>query len=356
MISGKKIIIAGGGTGGHLFSGLAVAEVWTKDGGDVVFVGTERGIEKKLVPQYGYKIKFIDAKQLKGHGLGQKLKALFSLPRGLIQSFKILRSEKPSAVLGIGGYASGPLVMGAFFLGIPTAIIDQNSIPGFTNRILGKIAKLIFLNYENATKYFSKNVYVTGNPVLSARIPASHAYQPVNTLTILGGSQGARAVNEKVMAVLPSLAKKYPDLKVIHQTGPADFESVKKEYAAMTLNVTVAPFFDNLDEVLSQTGLLLARSGAGTMTEVALWGLPSVLIPFPFAADDHQRLNAQEFVDHHAAILLNQNEATPETLQNILDDLLGNKEKRMIMAKKAFDLAKPRAARDVADKMSKMVA
>jgi UDP-N-acetylglucosamine--N-acetylmuramyl-(pentapeptide) pyrophosphoryl-undecaprenol N-acetylglucosamine transferase len=322
----KKLLIAGGGTGGHLFPGLAVAEAWKVRGGEVVFVGTERGLERGLVPRYGYPLEFISVSSLKGGGFFKRMKTMAGLPKAFMMAREMLKRLRPDRVLGIGGYASGPLVMMAQFKKIKNAIHEQNATPGMTNKILGKRAGQVFLTFAAAATYFDEStVLVTGNPVLAARRPPEHcpAKQESPVLLVCGGSQGARAINDVVIESLPALLRAVPNLKVIHQTGEADFRRVQslitkpvpwimdtkdtgdkriqKAASEISSNVEVAAFFDNMQELYQQAHLVIARAGAGTLTEISLWGLPAILVPYPFAADNHQWKNADAFSKSGAA-------------------------------------------------------
>lgn len=275
------MIIAGGGTGGHVYCGLALAEEWVASAGhEVLFVGTQRGMEYSLVPNHGYKLETISVVGLKGKGFIDKIKSLFVLPKALFQSIAIIRKFKPDVVVGIGGYASGPTVLAAWLLGLPTAITDQNSVPGATNRILGKVARRIFLTFDDAASYFKlEKVRVYGNPVIKARRQQLPYNSANKTLVVCGGSQGAKAVNDLVLQALPLLFKQLPSLKLIHQTGGTDFERIKGQVEELIKNqnlkrdsLVIAPYFDSMDEIYKQAGLIVSRAGAGTLTELALWG------------------------------------------------------------------------------------
>lgn len=351
-----KLIIAGGGTGGHLFSGLAVAEEWILRGGEVLFVGTPKGLEKELVPKFGYRLELIKVSPFKGGRVFSKLKTLAGIPGALIRSRRLLKREKPDVVLGIGGYASGPVVLAAHFHGIPTAVVDQNSVPGITNRWLGKRVDLVFLMFEEAGGWFQKDkIRITGNPVLRRLGEKSReASGARDMLLICGGSQGAHAINEKFLDAAQELKKRHPGLKIVHQTGKADYEWVLEQMREKKIEATVAPFFDNLQEYYGRTKLVIARAGAGTLTELALLGVPSILIPFPFAADDHQKKNAGHFVSRGAAEMILQDDLTAAGLTEKIDALLSNPKRLEEMSRKARELAKPDAAARVVDELMKI--
>ncbi|HBF11934.1 MAG TPA: undecaprenyldiphospho-muramoylpentapeptide beta-N-acetylglucosaminyltransferase [Deltaproteobacteria bacterium] len=360
------LLIAGGGTGGHLYSGLAVAEDWCARGGEVLFVGTNYGLEKNLVPHYGYKLETVPVSKLKGSSVVVRLKTLVLLPLALVKSLWIMARYRPTAVLGIGGYASGPMVVAGWICRVPTAIVDQNAIPGLTNRWLGKIAKKVFLAFDVAGSYFKKEkVRITGNPVLRSRLPAMLGHDesgrdnprivpteyPEITLLVCGGSQGAHALNESVMQAFGLISKKFPGLKIIHQAGPTDEALVRKTYAEMKINAEVCAFIHDLENYYAKANLVIARSGAGTLTDLSNWGLASILVPYPFAADDHQRANARIFVDAGAALLLEQKNSTPEKLAEMIASLLKDTTRLESMGQAARLLSRPDAAKLVVDQL-----
>lgn len=352
-----KLILAGGGTGGHLFPGLAVASEWKKRGGEVLFVGTPLGLEKDLIPRHGFALQFIEVSKLKGAGFLNRLKTFLGLPKALRASFKILRIEKPDVVLGIGGYASGPLVLAAYLKRLPTAIMEQNAYPGLTNRILGRFAQKIFLSFEKAQPFFNeRKVLITGNPILArmvekSLIGRSSADPDGLSLLVCGGSQGAHRINEVFLDCVESINKEFPTLRIIHQTGTRDYEWVSTEVKKRELKSEVAAFFHDLDDKYASSSLVIARSGAGTVTELALWGLPSILIPFPYAADDHQKKNAEALVSENAAVLLEEKELNKEKLLSVVRKLLSDQELRKQMSVAALKLARPNAAKEIVDQL-----
>lgn len=348
-----KLLIAGGGTGGHLFPGLAVAEEWVARGGEVVFVGTARGLENTLVPKYGFRLELLEVRGLKGSGIAQRLSSLKMIPNALLRSRRILRREKPDRVLGIGGYASGPTVLTAALTGHKTAIIEQNSVPGVTNRILGKFVSKVYLNFEEARPFFpDRKIRPVGNPVLKSRKKweGGRSFPPNSPmLLVCGGSQGAKRLNEVMKEAAPLLAKALPQLKIVHQTGNADCEGIRAEMKALRLPVEVHPFIDRMEDYYRRASLIVSRSGAGMLTEIACWGLPSVLVPFPFAADDHQKVNAASFVSRGAAEMIEQANLSPEALTSRVISLLSDPATLKSMSDKAFTLARPEAAKAVVD-------
>lgn len=344
---GKKLLIAGGGTGGHIFPGIAIAEEWRRLGGDVVFVGTPLGQESQLVPKYGFELKMLKVGSLKGAGFIKKIKTLAGLPGALIASYKILKSEKPNVVLGIGGYASGPLCFAAALSGKKTAITDQNVHPGITNRILGKIVGRIFLSFAASLAFFSpRKVLVTGNPVRS-QITAAPYEAPKDELNlfIFGGSQGAVTLNENITKALDLTKDLWPKFKIRHQAGKTDFESLTGFYKSRGLNATVSHFFDDMNALYKDSHVVICRSGAGTMTELALAGRPAIFVPYPFAADNHQAKNAELFVNEGAAWMIEQKDLNPEWLAEKFRSFLKDPAELVQKAGAMRKLAKPEAAK-----------
>jgi UDP-N-acetylglucosamine--N-acetylmuramyl-(pentapeptide) pyrophosphoryl-undecaprenol N-acetylglucosamine transferase len=342
-----KAIIAGGGTGGHLFPGIAVAEELRTRGHEVRFVGTARGLEARVVPAENFGLDLIDVAGLKGGGLGGWLRGLFRVPRALLQSGAILRREKPDLVVGVGGYASGPLVLTAAWRGIPTAILEQNSVPGMTNRILGKIVKLIFGAFRASEKYFPKKKFrLVGNPIRK-RIRDS-LLEPKDesrtALLVVGGSQGAHAVNELVAEAVSSL----DGIALLHQTGAGDYAAMQQRYAGRA-SVEVVPFIDDMAAAYRRAKLVVARAGASTLAELTALGVPSLLIPFPFAADDHQTKNARELEEAGAARVLIQKQTTADQLARHVRELFADDAARAKMAAASRTLGRPDAHAEIVD-------
>lgn len=352
MTSQGRLLIAGGGTGGHIFPGIAIAEEWQKRGGEVLFVGTPRGQESKLVPGNGFKLELIRVGSLKGGSFVSRLKTIFTLPFSLLSAMRVVLKFKPDVVLGIGGYASGPTLVAAKLLCKKTAITDQNSHPGMTNRLLGKIVRRVFVSFEPARSFFpAHKVIYTGNPVRAQIQPTPYQAPTLQKfrIFIFGGSQGAVAVNENVMAALDQLQSIRSHFEIVHQAGKTDIETVRKFYQERHINARVEPFITDMNTEYSKAHVVICRSGAGTLTELALSGRPSILIPYPFAADDHQTANARVFVDAGAAWMFAQKELSGEKLAALLQDLFSHPDKLSQCAKQALTLAKPRAAQDIVD-------
>lgn len=364
---GMRVVIAGGGTGGHLFPGIALAEEIQRRGGEVHFVGTARGIEARAVPEQGYPLALIDVAGIKGRGLGGLVRGLLRLPRAWWQSLRLLRRLRPDVVVGVGGYASGPVVATAAMLRIPTAILEQNSIPGITNRILSRLVRKVFCTFPDVRGRFpARKVVLAGNPIrrqiLGQLVAAGETTSAAATaaarrprLFVFGGSQGARAINDAVLAALPALVERLPELEIWHQTGKADEARVRDGYAALGLGeprARVAAFLKNMAEPYAWCDLVLCRAGATSLAELTAVGKPAVLVPFPHATDNHQEWNARALVDAGGAVLLRESEWTPAALADTLAGLLQAPDRLAVMSDAMRSAARPEAARTIVDAMS----
>ncbi len=365
-----KLLVAGGGTGGHLFTGMAVAEeVLARPDGEVLFVGTDRGLEARLVPAAGYRLELVSVSGLKRVGLAAQVRGLARLPLALARSLAIVRRFQPDVVLGVGGYASGPVVMAAALARYPTAILEQNTVPGFTNRILGKVVRAVFTAFEGAQAAFPRaKIIATGNPLrrvfLRAAARASEqrragaaARSGRGRLLVVGGSQGSRAVNDAVVAAAARWARAGSAPRIVHQTGTADADRVAAAYAALGLpegTVTVSAFIDDMATACTEADLVVARAGALTLAELAILGVPAVLIPLPTAADDHQTKNAAAFADSGAALLIPQADASGERLAQEIDRLLADPARRQAMTAAMTALARPQAAAAITDALARL--
>ncbi len=347
-----KVLIAGGGTGGHLFPGIAVAEELVARGHEVRFAGTRRGIEARVCPKEGWGLDFIDVGGLKGSGPLGILKGLFRIPRAMLQSFAILRRYQPDLVIGVGGYASGPVVMAAVLSGRTTAILEQNSVPGITNRILGKLVRAVFGAFDAARSYFPAAKYrLVGNPVRKKVRQSFGDGQPSATsgVLVVGGSQGAHAVNELVCEAMKILQGEGRAPSLVHQTGETDRAPMQARYDQAGLSVEVKAFIDDMAGAYRAAALAITRAGASTLAELTALGVPSILIPFPHAADDHQTVNARELEEKGAARVLVQNDTTPAELARVMGELLGDRMARERMAQAARSLGKPMAHAHIVD-------
>jgi UDP-N-acetylglucosamine--N-acetylmuramyl-(pentapeptide) pyrophosphoryl-undecaprenol N-acetylglucosamine transferase len=317
MKEAKRLLVAGGGTGGHILAGIAIADEWKKqvgDGAEVLFVGAEQGLEARLVPKYGYRLKVLKIGALNRVTLKRKVLTLFQLPFSFLKTLFILLSYRPDAVIGVGGYSSGPVVLLARSIGglwgVRTAIIEQNSVAGFTNRMLGKRVHRVFCAFQAATQLFNpKKVLVTGNPIRSSlkRLPSSVGIP--FTLFIFGGSQGAAGINTLILDALPFL--KGMEIDFIHQTGVYDYERVVKGYEREGIfGARVEKFIDDMASCYEKASLVVCRAGASSMSELASVGRAAIFIPLPTAADNHQEKNARIFEHADAAVVVPQGSMT----------------------------------------------
>lgn len=346
-----RVVIAGGGTGGHLFPGIAVAQEFKKRDAmtEILFVGTAQGIETRAVPAAGFPLELIPVRGLKGRGARGLLQGLYGIPASFLRSMKILRRFRPDCVLGVGGYASGPLLLAAKTLGIRTAIMEQNLRPGLTNQVLGKIADRIFTAYEGSGKYFPRaRVVETGNPVRWRTLP-DVPKDGKFTLFIFGGSQGARRLNQAAVEMLKRLDDMRSSLRIVHQTGTLDFEAVRPAYDELPFEAEVVPFIDRMDMIYARADLVVCRAGAATIAELTVFGKPAILIPYPFAAYDHQRINALALVERGAAEMILDREVDGEKLAARARALYGDRARLEKMAEAAKRLGRPDAAERIVD-------
>ncbi len=360
-----RVLIAGGGTGGHFFSGVAVGEAFLSRGGDseIVYVGTKLGIEARVGPEQGLQVEYIDVAGVRGKGGLAKLKVLLALPLSLLQSMGLILKLKPKIVIGVGGYASGPVLLAARLLGRKTGIVEQNSVAGTTNRILGKIVHRVFIAFDESRKYFpARKTVLTGNPIregvvqlLTLESTGTVGIGDRLKVLVLGGSQGARAINEAFMGIAPHLTERLrKKLHLVHQTGAADADRVKAAYDEAGLDAKVEPFIHEMAEAYRSADLVVCRAGALTVSELMISRRGSVLVPYPHAIDDHQKVNAQALVDVGAAEMLLQEDLTPQALADTLDRLGSDRRGLQMMAWKAGELAKPAAAAEVVDEMCRL--
>jgi UDP-N-acetylglucosamine--N-acetylmuramyl-(pentapeptide) pyrophosphoryl-undecaprenol N-acetylglucosamine transferase len=349
-----KIMIAGGGTGGHLFPALAVAEGFKirEPGNEVLFVGSRRGLETSILPKEGYVLRTIAVTSVKGKPFWGKLVSLMTVPRGLFQSWRLLHSFNPDMVLGMGGYASGPVVLTAWATGYPTAIHEQNTFPGLSNRILGRFVDRIFVSFADSIRHFPPaKTFVTGNPVRerirSSSLRKEQKARTPFTLFIFGGSQGAHHLNQAVEEALTELREWKEKLTIIHQTGEKDFQRVQEAYRREEFQAEVHPFIHDMDRAYALADLVLCRAGATTLFELMSTGKPAILVPYPFAANDHQTLNAKTMQDAGAAILVADGDLTGFHLSRILKELIQDPPRLKKMGEQAAALAKPDAAQKI---------
>lgn len=320
------MIISAGGTGGHIYPGVAVArEFLARDAsGEVLFVGTARGLETTIVPREGFRLETLEAAALKGVSMVKRLASLARLPKGFLEALGILRRFRPDVVVGVGGYASGPILLMASLSRYPTMVIEPNAMPGFTNRVLARFVRAAAVTFEESLAWFGKRGVVTGNPVRSDFVGLAKKQRGDRThLLVFGGSQGSRALNNAMIAALPHLAEAIGAgrLTITHQTGPREHDAVRDAYAAAGVDADVRPYIDRMVDAFAGADLLLCRAGATTVAEVAVAGKAAIFVPFPQASDDHQRKNAEAFVRAGAGRMLLERDLTGERVAREIIDL-----------------------------------
>jgi len=344
-----RIVIAGGGTGGHLFPGISIAEAFkTREArNEVLFVGARGGIEEAVIPKMGLTLRTIAVSGVRGKPLARKLTALWTLPPSIAASALIIREFKADLVIGVGGYASGPVVLAAFLLGTRRAIQEQNAIPGSTNRLLGKLSDAVFISFEESTSYFpSGKAILTGNPVRRDFLQGLEDTRKGDAfnLFIFGGSQGARRINEKMVEALDWLEGIRDRLRVTHQTGRDDLEFVSQHYRRRGFRASVRAFIDDMAACYRDAHLVICRSGATTVSELTVARRASILIPYPHAIGDHQTINARALVEAGAARMISDSDLTGKLMADTILHLYRNRDEITSMENRAGDLARPNAA------------
>jgi len=350
-------MIAGGGTGGHVVPALAIGrELRDKHGAEVRFVGTSRGIESRLVPEAGFRLELVRSGQLKNVSLITRLKTLSDVPLGVLHCLRLIREFRPQVVVGVGGYASGPAMIAAVLLRVPTLAYEPNAVPGLTNRLVGKHVSAAAVNFAQTSAYF-RNAVVTGVPVRAEifALPA-RAMDAAPRLLVTAGSNGALVFNETMPKIIAPLLAAVPGLTVVHQAGARRLEQTRAEFAASGADASrwsVEAFLTDMPTQYAAADLVLARAGS-TVAELCAAGKPSLLVPFAAAADDHQRKNAEVLAEAGAAVMLLQKDCTPESLLRELVALLNDAPRRATMAERAKSLAKPGALERIAAMVLKL--
>ena len=356
-----KGIIAGGGTGGHLFPGLAIARELCKrdEGARILFVTGRRKMESDILSRTNFLQSSIDVEGLKGRGWVKGLKTLGKLPLSFFQSFSIVKGFSPSLVIGVGGYSSGPVCMVAKLMGIPSAIHEQNSYPGLTNRLLCRVVDRVFISFEESRVHFSGGtILLTGNPIREEFLSGDKAERNGNktfTILILGGSQGAKVINRTVVATLSILKEKGRDLCVVHQTGESDYSEVLKTYERAGVKGEVLPFIEDMSRTYHRADLVISRAGATTVSELAALGKPSILIPYPHAANHHQVTNAQMLVRAGGAEMILQETLNGESLARSLMRYMDDRAVLDEMAMRAHKVGRGDAAGLIVDQLMEMI-
>ena len=346
-----KVLIAGGGTGGHVIPALAIArELHDRHAAEVRFVGTARGLETRLVPEAGFPLELIHVGQLKNVSLATRLRTLFDLPLGLARCLGLLRRFRPDVVIGVGGYASGPAMAAAILLRIPTLAFEPNAVPGLANRLVGKRVTGAAVNFAPTAAYF-RNAKVTGIPVRAEFFAITPKTAGPRRLLVFGGSQGARVLNEVMPAVAADLLAAFPDLTMVHQAGGRHGDTTAAAYVAAGVTserVRVQPYLDAMVAEIAAADVILCRSGASTVAELAAAGRAAVLVPFAAAADDHQTKNADVLVAAQAAVLIAEKDLSPQRVLAEVSALLQDQPLRLRMGAAARRLAHDDAAAEIA--------
>jgi UDP-N-acetylglucosamine--N-acetylmuramyl-(pentapeptide) pyrophosphoryl-undecaprenol N-acetylglucosamine transferase len=354
-----NVTITGGGTGGHLFPAIAIAQEFQRRDRmhAIQFIGSARGLEAQVLPRAGYQLQTVNIKGFAGKGLLQKIESLLSIVPAVLRARSLLRAFRSQVVIGVGGYISFPAVIAGRMLGLPVALHEQNSVPGLSNRLLSCWAKRIFVTYEESMRCFSADKTIhSGLPLRTVPVVDGYEKQDrtVRTVCVSGGSQGAHEINKAMIEALPAFQQSGMRLRFIHQTGTQDAQSVTDAYRRHNLQAEVAPFFDNMVECFLASDLVIARAGAGTLAELAVCGRASILIPYSFAAGDHQKKNALMFVGQGAAQLLESHELNSAVLAQQIIDLIGAPERLREMSQQARLLAHPQAAQIIVDECCRM--
>ena len=356
-----RVLIAGGGTGGHLYPGIAVAEeLRRRDGSTAVsFVGTARGLESRVVPALGYPLDLIRSAGLKGKAIGALLGGLALLPLSALDAWRVISRRRPEVVVGVGGYSSGPVLLLAALRRVPTLLMEQNTTPGFTNRVLARWVGAAAVSYEETLRHFPRVGVVTGNPVRREFLDRGGGDEPPpadgrTRVLIVGGSQGARAVNDAMLAAAPTLAPHASTLAITHQTGERDLARVRAGYAAAGCPAAVEPFFDDMHARMTAADLVVSRAGASTLAELTILGRPMVLVPLPTAADDHQRKNAATLARAGAAEVIDEPDLSGDRLAATVMALAADVDRRRRMGAAAAALARPDAAARVVDRLEQL--
>jgi UDP-N-acetylglucosamine--N-acetylmuramyl-(pentapeptide) pyrophosphoryl-undecaprenol N-acetylglucosamine transferase len=355
-----RVVVAGGGTGGHLYPGIAVARELLRRLPDarVTFAGTARGLEMRVIPREGFELDLLRSAGLKGTSPIARLRGMLLVPLGGVDAWRILSRRQPDVVIGVGGYSSGPVVLAAALRRIPTLVMEQNAVPGLTNRMLAPVVDAAAVTFEETVTYFGRRGFVTGNPVRAeffeqtdGRHQAADAGRSAPRVLIFGGSQGAHAINMAMVEAAARLAAHPGRLAITHQTGERDLEHVRDGYRRAGLEARVEPFLFDMDREVKAADLVVSRAGATTLAELTAAGKPALLIPLPTAADDHQRKNAEVLSRAGAAEVIDQRAMSGTGLAERILALAGDAPRRAAMARAAQALARPGAARDIADKV-----
>jgi UDP-N-acetylglucosamine--N-acetylmuramyl-(pentapeptide) pyrophosphoryl-undecaprenol N-acetylglucosamine transferase len=357
---GIRLVIAGGGTGGHLYPGIAVAREWLSRFPDttISFAGTARGIEARVVPREGFALDVIRSGGLKGKSIVDRARGASLVPLGLADAWRLVSMRRPDLVIGVGGYSSGPVVLVAALRRVPTMLLEQNAVPGLTNRLLARVVRSAAVTFESTQQFFGSGAFVSGNPVrpefLASVGPRKESAPDdsasVTQVLVFGGSQGAHAINVAMVEAAALLAASSRRLRLVHQTGERDVDMVRDAYRQSGLEAKVEPFLYDMGEQLARADVVVCRAGATTLAEITAAGKAAILIPLPTATDDHQRKNAEALSAAGGAEVLLQPQATGAALAQRILDLAGDADRRRRIAAAARSLARPDAAKMIVDR------
>lgn len=360
-----RVLIAGGGTGGHLYPGIALArELKRRDPStQVSFVGTAAGIEAKVVPREGFELDLIRVAGLKGKGYVERLQGFLLLPIAALDALAVISKRKPDVVVGVGGFASGPVIAFAAALGYPTMLLEQNALPGVTNRLLARVVRAAAVNFEAALAFFPRTGFVAGNPVRPEFFPAQNEEandrftRPRDAARVLvfGGSQGAHAINVAMVEAAPRLAASGIRLAITHQTGERDLDLVRDAYQRAGVAARVEAFIFQIDREMKAADVVMCRAGATTLAELAASATPAILVPLPTSTDDHQRRNAEVFAMAGAAMVIEERDLKT-VLPDVMRTVISDPDRRRRMSDAARSLARPDAAQRIADRLETLVA
>ena len=356
-----KVVIAGGGTGGHLFPGLAVAREISRryEKANIVFVIGRRKMESDILTSSGFRQEMINVEGLKGRGWKEWIMALLKLPYCFFQSVSILNKFSPNLVLGVGGYSAGPVCLAARFMGTPTAIQEQNSFPGFTNRLLCRIVDRVFISFEESREYFPAGaLYLTGNPIRGSLLVEENDPKKAGdkfTILVVGGSQGARAINKSFVEALGILQAEGKEPRVVHQVGETDYNRVKEEYGHQGLEGDIIPFIHDMAGAYNSADIVVSRAGATTIAELAFLGKPSILIPYPYSANRHQELNARMLHRVGGAEMILQKNLDGQGLADLLMKYMSDRTALNKMGAMAQGVGRPNAVQIIVDQLTEMI-
>ena len=356
-----RLIVAGGGTGGHLFPGIAVATAMRQRIADtsVLFIGTSRLLDQQALAGLGFSLAALECGGVKGLGLKTRLRSLMRMPGAVLEARGMLREFQPDLVLGVGGYVTGPVLLAAKSLGVPIAIHEQNSVPGMANRLAGRLADKVFISLPCVPPFAASKTVHTGNPVREAILLAGSAAKErsaIPTVLVLGGSQGAHRVNLLMLEAMERLSKRQIPVQLIHQTGTADEAMVAEGYARLGLQAEVSAFIRDMAAVYRRADLVVSRAGATTLAELAVMGLPALLIPYPYAADDHQTTNGRYYEKGNGCKVLAESVLSGEILSQAISECLHNHEELHTMSANMKTMAMPDATMRIVEACARLVA